>query len=76
MAFEDLTENQRRLVVELIEELASGNYSSEFWAGATHGKRCFLTLRASFIEKLYQQCKMSKPSSSASATLLTSPMRL
>ena len=45
MAFEDLTENQRRLVVELIEELATGNYSSEFWAVATMGKGWFIRLQ-------------------------------
>lgn len=39
MPFDDLTTSQRRLVITLVEEVASGRYSSEFWASATMGGR-------------------------------------
>ena len=45
MAFDDLTENQHRLVVQLVEELATGNYGSQFWAAGTMGKGWFITLQ-------------------------------
>ena len=45
MAFDDLTESQRNLIVRVIEELASGNYRSQFWAVATMDKGWFLTLQ-------------------------------
>lgn len=44
MAFDGLTDSQRQLVVTLVEELASGKYSSEFWALATFGEGWSVTL--------------------------------
>ncbi|HLA97352.1 MAG TPA: hypothetical protein VJL34_02775 [Anaerolineales bacterium] len=44
MAFDDLTDEQCKLVTTLVEDLTSGNYSSEFWALATLGRGWFLTL--------------------------------
>lgn len=39
MPFDDLTTNQRQLIITLVEEIASGRYSSEFWTAATMGGR-------------------------------------
>jgi hypothetical protein len=44
MAFEDLTEEQKQLVARLVENLASGDFSSEFFALATLGRGWFVQL--------------------------------
>jgi hypothetical protein len=38
MAFDDLTDNQRQIVVTLVEELALGTYGSEFYAHNAYGR--------------------------------------
>lgn len=45
MAYEDLSPSQQALVERLVEELATGNYSSEFIALATLGRGWFLQLQ-------------------------------
>jgi hypothetical protein len=45
MAFDDLTVNQRELVVTLVEKLATGRFASEIWALAELGRGWFMTLQ-------------------------------
>jgi len=45
MPFEDLSTQQRELLEQLVEKLASGNYESEFWALAVLGRGWFIQLR-------------------------------
>ncbi len=44
MSFNELTEDQRELIINLVEKLASGQFKPEFWTIATHGKGWFLNL--------------------------------
>jgi len=45
MAFDDLTVNQRELVVTLVEKLATGRFASEIWALAALGRGWFMALQ-------------------------------
>jgi hypothetical protein len=45
MAFDNLTDSQRELVITLVEKLATGKFASESWALATMGRGWFIMLQ-------------------------------